>query len=139
MEPSIPLGARVRVVPVSGPLHRGDVVLVESGASRVLHRVVHVVRDGDATLVFHAGDASGAAGVVPREAVLGRAVAILSPEGLPFPTPDRLELDVLARLDRASRRSRVYSRLREISRAKGVRRLTALRSLGGAVLRSLLT
>lgn len=117
MRPTIPPGSRVRVVPLAERPVPGDVVVLEAAGKRTLHRVVHVVGDGDTGLVFHAGDAPGGTGLAPLRAVIGKAVAILEPAGLPFPDLARLPSDVKRRYAMRLARCRAWATARRMATA----------------------
>jgi hypothetical protein len=69
MEPTIPRGARVRVIPIDR-IRIGDVILFQGGERLVLHRVL--ARLGP--LLVHAGDAGGAPSLIRRDRVIARAL-----------------------------------------------------------------
>jgi hypothetical protein len=69
MEPTLPLGTRVRVTPCPRP-RAGDVVVLAAGDHVVVHRLLAVV----GPVVVHAGDA-GRPGLARRRDVIGRVAA----------------------------------------------------------------
>lgn len=117
MRPTIPPGSRVRVVPLAEPPVPGDVAVLEAAGRRTLHRVVHVVGDGETGLVFHAGDAPGGTGLAPLRAVIGKAVAILEPSDLPFPDLAHLPADVKRRYAMRLARCRAWATARRMATA----------------------
>ena len=83
MEPTIPLGSAVVVVPSPRPTSRvGDVVSLQVGEQRAVftHRIVRLAEREGAVWLETQGDANAAPdpSLVPATAVIGRVVALTS-------------------------------------------------------------
>lgn len=120
MEPSLLLGWRLRVEPLETPPSLGDVVLIETGAGFVVHRVVHL----EPGLVFHAGDRGGRAGLAAASAVVGRVTAVLDPPGHRVPALADLPPDRRRAFEALGHRCHAYVVLRRLWHGLGLRRLT---------------
>jgi hypothetical protein len=113
MMPSLELGWKVRVEPITGDIAPGDIILIDNGGPRtILHRALHVFERDGIPVVIQRGDAGGPLTVTPLQNVVGRAVAILSPAHIPFPTAGRLQAATRSRFLRVQRAARSYVRLR---------------------------
>lgn len=128
MAPGLPPGARLRVVPLDGPLAVGDVVVLRGGAASasafVVHRVAGIdARDG---LVAHRGDAGGRVGFAPSSALVGRVAARLDAPDARVPSPSDLDPAAARAFGRAAARCRAYLALRSWARRLGVAGLGAL-------------
>ena len=122
MRPSLEPGWKVRIEPIRGEIAAGDVLLIDNGGPRpILHRAVHVGEREGMPVVIQRGDAGGPLVATPLASVVGRAVAVLSPEAAPAPSLDALDSRSLRRF----RRARWFARLQETSR----NRLPAARRL----------
>jgi signal peptidase I len=136
MEPGLQPGSRLRVVPLEGAPHSGDVVVMRSAGGTnllglVVHRIVATSASGGVHVVFHRGDAGGRVGVAPVDCVLGRVVTVV---GRPVPAVRDLEPGQRHAFLRARRRARVYAYLRDT----GLRRAPAARALAVLARRVLL-
>jgi hypothetical protein len=129
MEPSLPRGSRVRIGPADGPLAIGDVVLFQGRTQPVLHRVVAVFLERGREHVVHRGDAGGGMGLVPREAVLGRVVEVLSP-ATPLPTLERMDAAARRAFGRARLRGFAYVIARRAACRMGLDRTPLRRAAG---------
>lgn len=145
MTPALPKGTRLRVEPVGGDLHAGDIVLIatDEGYELLLHRVMHLFSEGQRRFVIHQGDAPlSTFATCPREAVIGRATGF-SPQGLqPLPTLANLTPAARARFARRRRACAFFSMGRRLmsSLRLGDRKLTrrlarAFRALARTVAR----
>jgi hypothetical protein len=128
MEPTLPRGSRVRVVPLDGVPPLGAVLLFRAGSGDLVHRLVWSARLRGELLLFHKGDAPGRVGFAPAAAAIGRVTAILSSAndraGAPLPVtgPPR----------RAYRRAQLGCRAYVL-----LRRLADLSGLAGRMPRAL--
>lgn len=132
MTPTIELGTRVRVEPIAGDLHPGDIVLILSSneAELVLHRVIRLFAEGGQHFVIHQGDAQTSGfGTCLREAVLGRAVGFPLTPTRALPTLGVLDPAALRRFQRRRRVSLLYS--------LGYRTMFSLRAIDPALARRL--
>ena len=119
MTPSVVAGARVVIAAAEAPeTSSGDVVLFACHPYPVLHRVLHVARVRERVVVFHRGDAGGVFGVVDGSTVLGKVVAVLSPEAGPAPALHTLP----PRIQRSFRRARWLARFAALALRLGLRR-----------------
>jgi hypothetical protein len=112
MAPSIERGAKVKVAPLDGDLHPGDIVLVltEDARELLLHRIVYLFAEGEERFVVHQGDAPGSLfATCPREAVIGRAIAFPQTPSRPLPTLELLDPRERARFERRRRATALYS------------------------------
>jgi hypothetical protein len=113
MAPTIERGAKVKIEPfVSGDLHPGDIVLVQTddGTQLLLHRVIYLFTEGEERLVVHQGDAPKSLfATCPRAAVIGRALAFPHAPSRPLPTLEVLDPPALARFERRRRAAALYS------------------------------
>jgi hypothetical protein len=112
MSPSIVRGAKVKVEPVAGELHPGDIVLVltDDGSELLLHRIVYLFSEGDERFVIHQGDAPRSQfATCPRAAVVGRAIGFPHTPSRPLPTLAMLDPAARARFERRRRASALYS------------------------------
>jgi hypothetical protein len=112
MSPTIERGVKVKVEPVPGDLHPGDIVLVlsEDGSELLLHRIVHLFSKGQSRHVIHQGDAPKSTfAVSPREAVVARAIAFPLKPSRPLPTLEQLGPAALARFRRRRRAAVLYA------------------------------
>jgi hypothetical protein len=129
MTPSLERGAKLRVEPVAGDLHAGDIVLIATGEGHdlLLHRVMHLFSEGGERFVIHQGDAPGSTfSTCPRDAVIGRATGF-SPQRLQrLPTLDNLSPEARARFARRRRTCAFFSLGRRLmsSLRLGDRKLT---------------
>jgi len=132
MSPAIERGAKVKVEPVPGEIHPGDIVLVltEDGSELLLHRIVHLFSKGESRYVIHQGDAPKSTfATCLREAVVGRAISFALKPSRPLPTLEQLDPAALARFQRRRRAAALY--------AVGHRMTEALRLGDGALTRRL--
>jgi hypothetical protein len=112
MAPSIEPGAKVKVAPVTGDLHPGEIVLVlaDDGGALLLQRIIYLFTEGEERFVIHQGDAAQSLFVVcPREAVIGRAIGFPHTPSRPLPTLELLDPPARARFERRRRASALYS------------------------------
>jgi hypothetical protein len=129
MSPSLERGAKLRVEPVGGDLHAGDIVLIATGEGHnlLLHRVMHLFSEGGRRFVIHQGDApSSTFAICAREAVIGRATGF-SPQRLRrLPTLENLKPEARARFERRRRACAFFSLGRRLmtSLRLGDRKLT---------------
>lgn len=132
MSPAIEKGAKMKVEPVPGDLHPGDIVLVltEDGSELLLHRIVHLFSKGESRYVIHQGDAPKSTfATCLREAVVGRAISFALKPSRPLPTLEQLDPSALARFQRRRRAAALY--------AVGHRMTESLRLGDGALTRRL--
>jgi len=135
MTPSLERGAKLRVEPVGGDLHAGDIVLIATGEGYdlLLHRVMHVFSEGGQRFVVHQGDApTSTFATCLREAVIGRATGFVPQRAQRLPTLENLSAEALARFVRRRRACAFFSLGRRLmsSLRLGDRKLT--RRLGRA-------
>lgn len=129
MTPSLARGTKLRVEPVGGDLHAGDIVLIATGEGHdlLLHRVMHLFSEGGQRFVIHQGDApSSTFATCPRDSVIGRATGF-SPQRLQrLPTLDNLPPEARARFMRRRRTCAFFSLGRRLmsSLRLGDRKLT---------------
>lgn len=131
MEPGLPAGCRLRVVPCGGVPSVGDVVVLRSGAAApsselVVHRLVWIADIAGHGGVFHRGDAEGRLGVTSVEAVVGQVAAVLDPPGCAVPSLTDLVPEQWRGFNRAQRRCRAYVMLRRIAERCGLTRVRTL-------------
>jgi hypothetical protein len=138
MEPTIPLGTRVDVAPLSAGAAPavGEIVLVATAAADVLvlHRVMHVSSDGD--LVIHQGDAGGAAfATCARRDVLARMTGFADVDvaARPVPLPENLPAAARARFRRRRLACVAFARARTVARALSVEDHPLVRRCGVAL------
>jgi hypothetical protein len=132
MSPAIEKGTKVKVEPVPGELHPGDIVLVltDDGSELLLHRIVHLFSKGESRYVIHQGDARKSTfATCPRAAVIGRAISFALKPSRPLPTLEQLDPASLARFQRRRRAAALY--------AVGHRMTESLRLGDGALTRRL--
>ena len=132
MSPAIERGAKVKVEPVPGEIHPGDIVLVltDDGSELLLHRIVHLFSKGEDRYVIHQGDAPKSSfATCLRGAVIGRAISFALKPSRPLPTLEQLEPAALARFQRRRRAAALY--------AVGHRMTESLRLGDGALTRRL--
>jgi hypothetical protein len=109
MAPSLAKTWTVLIEATDGrPPHTGDVALFGSEGALTLHRVVRTFDRQGRLFFFHRGDGRGRMAIADGGTILGRAVAVLSPPGEPFPTLERLDASTGHRFSRARARSRIY-------------------------------
>jgi hypothetical protein len=112
MSPVIERGTKVKVEPVPGELHPGDIVLVltDDGSELLLHRIVHLFSKGESRYVIHQGDAPKSTfATCPRAAVIGRAISFALKPSRPLPTLEQLDPASLARFQRRRRAAALYA------------------------------
>jgi hypothetical protein len=93
MEPALPAGSRVWVLPCDGLARQprsGDVVALRSGGALLVHRLVWSASFSDGARLFHRGDAGGGVGIAPADALVGGVAGVASPAEVPLPAFDRL-------------------------------------------------
>ena len=138
MAPAIAPGDRVDVHPLAGELQPGEIVLIardpattaDGSAAFVLHRVMHVFREGGRTYLMHQGDAIGAEfGTSPREAVIALAWG-RHDDPRPFPSLDRLDPASRARFRRRQRLCAWFARARQLTLVVGIHQRRLPRRLG---------
>lgn len=139
MTPSLHRGAKVKVEPVDGDLHAGDIVLIATGEGHdlLLHRVMHLFSEGGERFVIHQGDAPlSTFATCSREAVIGRVTGLSPQRAQLVPTLENLSPKARARFVRRRRVCAVFSLGRRLmlSLRLGDRKLTrrlarALRAL----------
>ncbi|HEY4393161.1 MAG TPA: S24/S26 family peptidase [Polyangia bacterium] len=118
MAPGIERGAKVKVAPLEGDLHPGDIVLVliDDASELLLHRIVYLFSEGEARFVIHQGDARRSLfATCPRQAVLGRAVGFPHTPSRPLPTLELLDPPARARFERRRRATALYSLARRMT------------------------
>ena len=138
MEPTIPLGARVDVAPLPAGAAPavGEIVLVATGAADVLvlHRVMHVSKDGD--LVIHQGDAAGAAfATCARRDVLARMTGFADDATRVLPLPEKLSATARAQFRRRHLTCVAFARARAVARSLSVEDHALVRRCGMALRR----
>lgn len=112
MSPAIERGAKVKVEPVPGEIHPGDIVLVltDDASELLLHRIVHLFSKGENRYVIHQGDAPKSTfATCPRAAVIGRAISFALKPSRPLPTLEQLDPAALARFQRRRRAAALYA------------------------------
>jgi hypothetical protein len=112
MSPAIERGAKVKVEPIPGELHPGDIVLVltDDASELLLHRLVHLFSKGESRYVIHQGDAPKSTfATCLRAAVVGRAISFPHTPSRPLPTLEQLDPAALARFQRRRRAAALYA------------------------------
>jgi hypothetical protein len=133
MEPTLAKGVKVTVAALEAgaALVPGDLVVLETDdrAVLLLHRVLHVFREGQSQLVIHQGDARRSSfGVCPREFVIARVTAATG--GASLPTLEHLSSLDRTRFLRRRLAGRGFALVRSVTSALGVRDLPLARQCG---------
>lgn len=121
MEPHLKEGWKVEVSPCQ-QITPGDVILLKAKGEYLLHRLLYLFRWKGATYVFHKGDVGILPGLAPKERILGRATAVLEPEGDPIPHRDHTPLPVRRQLLRYRLLCTLYSWIWKSSKILGLKR-----------------